>query len=102
MHGHLLLHAGQRNDRIDREDFDLRDARGFEIELHALRNPVADQLVIRLADIGPHAADVRDRAGRLEQHQALIGRGAIESPRADVVGQGPVIVTAGRSRGARA
>ena len=46
----------------------------------------------RLAHVRSHAADVRNRAGRFEQHQALIGRGAIEPPAADVVGEGPVVV----------
>jgi hypothetical protein len=64
----------------------------LQIELYALRDPFPQQLVVGGIDIHAHAAHVRDRAGRFEQQQALIGIGPIESAGADVVREGAVIV----------
>ena len=44
-----------------------------QVELDALGDPGADQFVIRVARLHRDAADVRDAAGRLEQHQAAFG-----------------------------
>jgi hypothetical protein len=65
--------------------------RRFQVELDALGNPIADQLVVWMPDIGADAPDVRDGAGGFEEHQTLIGGRAVEAAGADVVGEGAVV-----------
>ena len=90
-HGHLLLHAGQGQNGGFRGAAKTGYARAVQIQLDAGSNPGLDQLVIRIARLDEHAADVRHRARWLEQHQAALRRRAIKTPPFEIVGQSDVI-----------
>ncbi len=91
VYGHLLLHTGQRQDRVLREDVNAGDARAVAVELHAAGDPAAEGLVIGVAGLDQHAALVGHAAGRLEQHQAAVRSGSVEPATAQVVGERLVI-----------
>ena len=89
---HLLPGPDLLNDRIDGLDFDLGHTRRFEIELGSLGDPLPQDAVLDAVLLHDLPADMRHSSGRLEQHEAVVGRGQVHAPRPVVVGQGPQVV----------
>ena len=65
-YGHLLAHAGPRQDRVLRQDFHRLHTRSVQIQFCAFRDPLTNHLVIRCARIGTHTAHMRNRSGGLQ------------------------------------
>ena len=63
----------------------------LRVELDAVGDPGAEQLVVRLARLREDAADVRHGAGHLEQHQARVRGDAVEAAAFEVVGERAVV-----------
>ena len=84
---HLLGAARSVHDGIVRQHVDLGHALGGQIQPGAVGDPVAQNLVVAVARTHQRAALVRNGTGRLEQHQAVVGRTEIDAPRRQVVGE---------------
>ena len=87
----MLLHSRQRHDGRFRENIDARHPRTFQIELDAVGDPGMEQFIERFARFDKHAALVRDRSGGLQQHEAALRCGAIETPALQVIRQSLII-----------
>ena len=75
----LLPRTDRLHDRIVRLHIDSRRLRILEIDFSAFGDPRPDDAVVLVARLEHLAADVRHGPGRLEQHQAVIGRGDVHA-----------------------
>ena len=91
-HQHLLLLARQIQGHVLRDDFDLFGAAHFGLlGFDPFNNPLAQQLILRRAELQSLPAFMRHFRGRLEQHQALVHRHTIEAAASQIVDQRLII-----------
>ena len=84
---HLLCVADCVDHGVFGENVDLRHAGGQKIQFGACGNPAAQRAVVGRVGLEHTPALVRHVGRRLEQHQAVAGRGRIDPPRGKVVGE---------------
>ena len=82
---HLLPRADLLHHGIARENVDLHHARRGQIELRAVGDPRAQDVVILFAQLRPLPALVRHARRRLEQHQRVIRRRHVQPPPREIV-----------------